>query len=138
MQSQNRNVSGGDRSSVPVPKKAVLSSSWFALRTILFSNTEERRKGMFMVTLYQETIEHAVDMINGGADAHILLCCVEIVSRILDQRDVLDFDSVLVPPSWSNFYPRFLSKISCQIHVLDFHSFLVQFFSEMESYPVNR
>ena len=66
--------------------------AWLALRTILFSNTEERRKGMFMVTLYQETIEHAVDMINGGADAHILLCCVEVVSRILDQRDEDDFE----------------------------------------------
>ena len=67
--------------------------AWFALRTILFSNTEERRKGMFMVALYQETIEHAVNVINnGGADAHILLCCVEIVSRILDQRDEDDFE----------------------------------------------
>jgi len=64
--------------------------AWSALRTILFSHTEERRKGVFVLALYQETIQHAVDVMNGGigADAHdVWLCCLEIVSRILDQRE---------------------------------------------------
>ena len=68
--------------------------AWLALRTILFSHTAQRRNGGFIVALYQETIEHAVGVMNGGgADAHdVLLCCVEIVSRILDQRDEDDFE----------------------------------------------
>ena len=67
--------------------------AWSALRTLLFSHTEERRKGVFVLALYQETIQHAVDVMTSlpygiGADAHdVWLCCLEIVSRILDQRE---------------------------------------------------
>ena len=52
-----------------------------------------------MVAMYQETIEHAVDVMNGGVDKNVLLCCVEIVSRILDQReeDYFEMQQLRVP-----------------------------------------
>ena len=51
------------------------------------------------------------------------------------QNTCIRFSLLLGPISFRDFFPRFLSKISCQIQVLDFHSFLVQIIHPTKMYP---
>ena len=78
------------------------STAWESLKDILFKCLEERQKGLFIRYLYQETIDHAVNLMNGKEDDVsdiILLCCAGIVWRILDEHfdEYFEYQSLRFP-----------------------------------------